>query len=79
MTLPPQTNEVGRSGIVWPAMMAIANETGVSLRLLEVGASGGLNLQMDRFAYRFGGREAGDHGVGGSLGSRDARRCGGRA
>jgi len=62
MTLPPQTNEVGRSGIVWPAMMAIANETGVSLRLLEVGASSGLNLQMDRFAYHFGGREAGDTG-----------------
>ncbi len=59
MTSPPQTNEVGRSGIVWPAMMMIAQETGKPLRLLEVGASGGLNLQMDRFAYRFGGAEAG--------------------
>lgn len=60
MTSPPQTNEVGRSGIVWPAMMAIANKTGLPLRLLEVGASGGLNLQMDRFGYLFGVVEAGD-------------------
>ncbi len=59
MTSPPQTNEVGRSGVVWPAMMQIANETGLPPRLLEVGASAGLNLQMDRFAYRFGGAEAG--------------------
>jgi len=62
MTSPPQTNEVGRSGVVWPAMMAIANETGLPLRLLEVGASGGLNLQMDRFGYRFGDTAAGDAG-----------------
>ncbi|MDD9909457.1 MAG: DUF2332 family protein [Ahrensia sp.] len=62
MTSPPQTNEVGRSGIVWPAMMAIARWSGLPLRLLEVGASAGLNLQMDRFYYRFGGTTPGNEG-----------------
>ena len=54
MQFPPQTNEVFRSAGLWPSFMAISKHFGLPLRLLEVGASGGLNLQADRFSYRFG-------------------------
>ena len=48
-----QTNEVGRAGALAPAFLLVARETAVhDLRLLEVGASGGLNLRWDAFAYR---------------------------
>lgn len=57
---PPQTNEVARSGVLWPGMMVIAAACGLPLRLFELGASAGLNLQMDRFGYRFGDMAAGD-------------------
>ncbi len=50
----PQTNEVARSGVLWPGMMAIAQRFGPDVEILELGASGGLNLNMDRFAYRLG-------------------------
>jgi hypothetical protein len=56
----PQTNEVARSGVLMPGMMVIAGETGLSLRLFELGPSAGLNLCLDRWHYRLGGREAGD-------------------
>jgi hypothetical protein len=56
----PQTNEVARSGILWPGMMEIARRFGPQLEVLELGASGGLNLNMDRFAYDLGGVRAGD-------------------
>lgn len=49
---PPQTNEVGRSGILFPGLMVVAEETGLPLSLMEVGASAGLNLIPDRYAYR---------------------------
>lgn len=39
----PQTNEVGRSGVLVGGFLQIAEETGLPLRLLEVGASAGLN------------------------------------
>ncbi len=57
---PPQTNEVARSGVLWPGMMAIAARFGPDLEILELGASGGLNLNMDRFAYRLGDARTGD-------------------
>lgn len=48
-----QTNEVGRAGALAPAFLLVARQTGVrDLRVLEVGASGGLNLRWDAFAYR---------------------------
>ncbi len=55
MQSPPQTNEVSRSAVIWPAFMEIVRLTGKPLHLLEVGASGGLNLQASRFAYDLGG------------------------
>ncbi len=56
----PQTNEVGRSGILWPGMMEIARRFGPKLEILELGASAGLNLNMDRFSYDLGGVKSGD-------------------
>lgn len=56
----PQTNEVARSGVLMPGMMVIAGETGLPLRLFELGPSAGLNLCLDRWHYRLGQREAGD-------------------
>ena len=38
LTSPPQTNEVSRSGVLWPAMMEISRRTKLPLSLLEVGA-----------------------------------------
>jgi hypothetical protein len=58
--LPVQTNEVGRSRALAPAFMAAAAETGLPLRLLEVGSSAGLNLRWDHFRYEGGGWSAGD-------------------
>lgn len=49
--LPVQTNEVGRCNALLFGFLTVAAETGMPLRLLEVGASAGLNLRWDRFGY----------------------------
>lgn len=50
-----QTNEVRRCAYLLPAFMHIARTTGERpLALVDVGASGGLNLIWDRYAYEFG-------------------------
>jgi hypothetical protein len=54
MQSPPQTNEVSRAAVLWPAFMTIASEVDMPMNLLEVGASGGLNQMADRFGYMLG-------------------------
>jgi hypothetical protein len=56
----PQTNEVGRSGVLVGGFLQIAEKTGLPLRLLEIGASAGLNAIWDRYHYQFGAADWGD-------------------
>ncbi len=60
MSSAPQTNEVGRSGVLVGGFLQIAKETGLPLRLLEIGASAGLNAVWDRYHYQFGAADWGD-------------------
>jgi hypothetical protein len=54
-----QTNEVGRSAALLGGFLEVAHRTGLPLRILEIGASAGLNLRWDRYRY-----ESGDIGWG---------------
>jgi hypothetical protein len=49
---PVQTNEVGRTAALLGGFLAVAEQTGLGLRVLEIGASAGLNLRWDRFRYQ---------------------------
>ena len=59
---PVQTNEVGRCAALLPGFLMVAAATGMPLRLLEVGASAGLNLRWDRYRYEADGFSWGDPG-----------------
>lgn len=52
---PPQTNEVGRSAILLGGFLEIAAATRLKLVTSELGASAGLNMFWDRFAYELNG------------------------
>jgi hypothetical protein len=56
---PVQTNEVGRCAALLGGFLEVVHRTGLPLRLLEVGAAGGLILRWDQYRY-----EANDEGWG---------------
>src|SRR5215469_9690264 len=56
---PPQTNEVGRGAALVGALCQLATEASLAIRLVEVGASAGLNLRADQFRITGGGSSYG--------------------
>ena len=58
------TNEVGRSAVLGPALTTVADELGAPLGLVDVGCSAGLNLLCDRYLL--------DYGAAGTTGPPDA-------
>ena len=55
-----QTNEPGRSAVLFAGLLWLTDRHRRPIRLLEVGASAGLNLRADRYSYVVAGRELGD-------------------
>ncbi len=56
---PPQTNEVQRASALFAGLAQVAAQVRKPLVLSEIGSSAGLNLNLDRYAYRLGGRTLG--------------------
>jgi hypothetical protein len=48
------TNEVGRSAVIGPALTAVAGRLGAPLGLVDVGCSAGLNLRCDHYRLDYG-------------------------
>ncbi len=59
---PVQTNEVGRCAALLGGFLLLTKWTGLPLRLLEIGASAGLNLLWDHYHYEDGNATWGDPG-----------------
>lgn len=57
---PPQTNEVGRSSGLMAGLMVLAVRFGLPFDLYELGASAGLNSNLDSYGFRLGETTAGD-------------------
>lgn len=57
---PCQTNEVGRCAALVGGFLEVAHRTRLPLRILEIGASAGLNLRWDRYRYEDGSAGWGD-------------------
>ena len=57
---PVQTNEVRRCAALLGGFLEVAKTTGLPLRVLEAGASAGLNLRFDSYGYRQGDETWGD-------------------
>jgi HAD superfamily hydrolase (TIGR01509 family) len=57
-----QTNEPWRSAALYPVLLWLTAAHGRPLRLLEIGASAGLNLISDRYRYDVGELTLGDPG-----------------
>jgi hypothetical protein len=55
-----QTNEVRRCAVLLGGLLRVAAETGLPLRVREIGASAGLNLLFDRWRYELGPHRWGD-------------------
>lgn len=55
-----QTNEVGRAAALAPGFLTVTQETGLPLRILEMGTSAGLNLRWDCFRYEASDQAWGD-------------------
>jgi hypothetical protein len=55
-----QTNEVGRAAVLAGGYAEVERRSGLPLRILEVGASAGLNLRFDRYCYDTGRQVAGE-------------------
>lgn len=60
LDLPPQTNEVARSAVLLPVLLTLSVQHQLPMRLLEIGASAGLNQNLDRFRYNYGDWQWGD-------------------
>ena len=56
-----QTNEVGRCSALLPALATVAAGAGRPLAVLDLGASAGLNLLFDRYAYDYRTADRGSH------------------
>lgn len=56
----PQTNEVSRSSAILGLALHVAKRVGLPLDVYEIGASAGLNLCFDAYAYELGDARWGD-------------------